>query len=271
MIPDFSNWNVIQEDQDYYYIQVPKEDWTRIRNPLRTAPRANFMTNILSDLFAIPQPHYLNSMRQGQNQEYSNTMTQSMASARARGGGHTYASSSSSSSVNRNGVVYTTTMRNDNGVITRETSVNYIEPDRSQSRTTEYVAPEDRGQESSIIDTAIENEVNLPQQTVEQIQCPVCLEDFQNQPLMRCGHYVCKECLKQMVNIQCPVCRAEMSGGHCTQEIKTRIQQNGHEYRRQQNSQILREDETLISWMTTLGMTPPVLGSRRNLHGMFDI
>jgi len=48
--------------------------------------------------------------------------------------------------------------------------------------------------------------------TLEIGSCPVCLEDISNAVVTRCGHAVCSECAKKLMelNSNCPMCRSDM-------------------------------------------------------------
>lgn len=69
------------------------------------------------------------------------------------------------------------------------------------------------------------------------LECSICLESFEDQPVMNCSHFVCRGCLDHLRKDECPVCRRQLQGGLMTEEIRggiqERRQQDGHDRRRE--------------------------------------
>lgn len=85
--------------------------------------------------------------------------------------------------------------------------------------------------------TSSESRSEIPVILHSELECCVCLETFQEQPVMGCSHYVCQECLSNLRKDECPVCRRALNGGIITDQIR-----QGIHTRRQQDERDRRRD-----------------------------
>lgn len=60
--------------------------------------------------------------------------------------------------------------------------------------------------------------------------CPICMESIDDVklPIGKCGHWMHIDCVSEMLNTQCPICRADMS--NLTSKVRDKIKANGDKY-----------------------------------------
>lgn len=52
-------------------------------------------------------------------------------------------------------------------------------------------------------------ELPEPEKSEEpEAECPVCFTECTDADKLKCGHYICENCIKQIVKPECPICRA---------------------------------------------------------------
>ena len=54
-------------------------------------------------------------------------------------------------------------------------------------------------------------------------ECMVCLDTMKNEVVLKCGHKMCKECLKQLYVMTCPYCRSNMITSQNINKVITNI------------------------------------------------
>lgn len=66
--------------------------------------------------------------------------------------------------------------------------------------------------------------------TYDVLECCVCKDVFNMDARMKCGHFVCSDCIDGLVSLSCPVCNQVMSGTMISDEVISDIERRSKEF-----------------------------------------
>jgi len=66
--------------------------------------------------------------------------------------------------------------------------------------------------------------------TYNILECCICSDVFDMDARMKCGHFVCSDCIDGIVGMACPVCNHTMTGPLFSDEIVKDIERRSYEY-----------------------------------------
>lgn len=258
------NWTVIDADQDYFYIQVPREEWIQF-NDVHLNPHAMRLRQLAQHRQVQSRNNntinnMMNNTTRAAGSTFSTPLPSSHLSQIFSRSGNASASSTSSSGVrvgssDRSNVstgvsgnerqstipsLFEMLTNNNNGNYRTYSAIYH----RTNNQPPVIQTFESGGQMAAETEEEEDTDVEVRQ---ENVDCPVCLEPFTDQPLMRCGHYVCSVCIEKLLSDKCPVCRAKMRGGLCTAEVRRKIAQNEINHRIRTNAEIFNLDQQYVN------------------------
>ena len=73
-----------------------------------------------------------------------------------------------------------------------------------------------------------EGKKELPEQgsgKSEKTDCCVCMEEMPEADKLDCGHPLCRDCVRNLRNDKCPMCRRDVSARHITAKMKQKMRQ----------------------------------------------
>ena len=80
------------------------------------------------------------------------------------------------------------------------------------------------------IPSSLDSKKTTVPKTYNILECCICSDVFDMDARMKCGHFVCSDCLDGVVGMACPVCNQEMSGYLISEEVVKDIERRTFEY-----------------------------------------
>jgi hypothetical protein len=77
-------------------------------------------------------------------------------------------------------------------------------------------------------------------ESAENIKCMLCDTSKSHEYKMKCGHFICEECISSLKTLRCPCCKENMTGPVLTPQIKKMIEQKISENNLKEASQIYK-------------------------------
>lgn len=76
------------------------------------------------------------------------------------------------------------------------------------------------------------NTKNSSIESTNNLICCKCDDVFNINARMKCGHFICSDCLDMVIKIECPVCDSVMEGPMVTEELINEIDKRNLEFKK---------------------------------------